>query len=287
MTIKNALIVDDSKSARMMLQRLLEKMNVVASAVESAEEALQFLEERHPDVIFMDHMMPGMDGLEATQTIKNNPKTSTIPTIMYTSKNDDDGYRSLAESHGASGVLAKPANQQAIMSVIDSLNDQAANDGPAEVEAPSQYLDEIEKLIAKQLRKSVMEAKAEVAAGLDTVSQQLQQAQQERLQQAELKLKQHIQPLQQNVAKLSDSKELFKALQPQIKKQAMVIADKIARQKVEELALASQSQIEQFNGAMAELNSDLSKKINETFIKGITIGSLVGGLIGIVAAFLI
>lgn len=287
MTIKNALIVDDSKSARMMLQRLLEKMNVVASAVESAEEALQFLEERHPDVIFMDHMMPGMDGLEATQTIKNNPKTSTIPTIMYTSKNDDDGYRSLAESHGASGVLAKPANQQAIMSVIDSLNDQAANDVPAEVEAPSQYLDEIEKLIAKQLRKSVMEAKAEIAAGLDTVSQQLQQAQQERLQQAELKLKQHIQPLQQNVAKLSDNKELFKALQPQIKKQAMVIADKIARQKVEELALASHSQIEQFNGAMAELNSDLSKKINETFIKGIAIGSLVGGVIGIIAAFLI
>jgi len=77
MTIKNALIVDDSKSARIMLQRLLAKMNVVALAVESAEEALSYLEKQHPDVIFMDHMMPGMDGLEATQTIKNNPSSIT------------------------------------------------------------------------------------------------------------------------------------------------------------------------------------------------------------------
>ena len=95
MAIKNALIVDDSKSARIMLQRLLKKMNVGSLAVESAEEAIRYLEEKQPDVIFMDHMMPGMDGLEATQTIKNNPKTQSIPTIMYTSK-EGDGYNILA-----------------------------------------------------------------------------------------------------------------------------------------------------------------------------------------------
>ncbi|OUS37140.1 hypothetical protein A9R00_11165, partial [Oleispira antarctica] len=127
MAIKNALIVDDSRSARIMLQRLLEKMNVVSLAVESAEEAIEYLEDKRPDVIFMDHMMPGMDGLEATQTIKNNPKTESIPTIMYTSK-EGDGYNTLAKSHGASGVLPKPANQQAVMAVIDSLAETAAND---------------------------------------------------------------------------------------------------------------------------------------------------------------
>jgi CheY-like chemotaxis protein len=130
MAIRNALIVDDSKSARIMLQRLLEKMNVIALGVENAEEALSYLEKQQPDVIFMDHMMPGMDGLEATQTIKSNPKTQGIPTIMYTSK-EGDGYNSLARSHGAHGVLPKPANQQAVMAVIDSLEASAANDVPS------------------------------------------------------------------------------------------------------------------------------------------------------------
>jgi CheY-like chemotaxis protein len=51
MTIKNALIVDDSKSARIMLQRLLEKMNLNTQAVENAEEALRYLEDQHPDII--------------------------------------------------------------------------------------------------------------------------------------------------------------------------------------------------------------------------------------------
>jgi CheY-like chemotaxis protein len=75
----------------------------------------------------MDHMMPGTNGLEATLTIKSNPKTESIPSIMYTSK-ESDGYNRLAMSHGASGVLPKPANQQAIMAVIHSLENTAAND---------------------------------------------------------------------------------------------------------------------------------------------------------------
>ena len=103
-------MVDDSKSARLMLQRLLSRMNVQVDLVESAEAALKFLETQSPDVIFMDHMMPGMDGLEATQLIKANPKTAAIPTIMYTSKEGDD-YVQEARSHGAHGVLPKPANQ--------------------------------------------------------------------------------------------------------------------------------------------------------------------------------
>ena len=191
MTIKNALIVDDSRSARIMLQRLLEKMNVISLTVESAEEALIYLEEQQPDIIFMDHMMPGMDGLEATQTIKNNPKTQGIPTIMYTSK-EGDGYNTLAKSHGANGVLPKPANQQAIMAVINSLEKTAANDVPEPLISPTDdstlSLESIEKMIQNRLNSSVLSAKAEITAGLDGVSHQLLQAQQERLTIAERSL---------------------------------------------------------------------------------------------------
>jgi CheY-like chemotaxis protein len=224
MTIKNALIVDDSKSARIMLQRLLEKMNLNTQAVESAEEALLYLEDQHPDIIFMDHMMPGMNGLEATLTIKSNPKTESIPTIMYTSK-ESDGYNTLAMSHGASGVLPKPANRQAIMAVIHSLENTAANDVSNDriknINSGQISVVAIDKIIRQRLNSSVLAAKAEIAAGLDGVIHQILQTQQERLTIAERNLRQHIKPLKLQLSDLSDDSVLFKRLQPQLQKQMM------------------------------------------------------------------
>ena len=77
---KTALIVDDSKSARVVLKKLLETHELSVDTVESAELALDYLTEHRPDVIFMDHLMPGMDGFEAVSAIKRNPTTATIPT---------------------------------------------------------------------------------------------------------------------------------------------------------------------------------------------------------------
>jgi len=284
MTIKNALIVDDSKSARIMLQRLLAKMNVVALAVESAEEALSYLEKQHPDVIFMDHMMPGMDGLEATQTIKNNPKTQSIPTIMYTSK-EGDGYNTLARSHGASGVLPKPANQQAVMAVIDSLAESAANDvtvsQPEAIATPSVSLEAIEKLIKSRLNSSVLSAKAEIAAGLDGVSHQLLQSQQEQLTIAERSLKQLVKPLQGQLIDLQDDNTLFKRIQPQMQKQAMVIADKISRKKTESLAKENNSKIKQLEDKHQLLLTEIAAQSKQAMIKGVIGGTILGSVIAI------
>ncbi len=86
MGAKRALIVDDSKSARVFLSRILEKYEIDVDSVENAEAAIEFLGSHRPDVIFLDHMMPGMDGFQAVQAIKNNPRTATIPIMMYTSQ---------------------------------------------------------------------------------------------------------------------------------------------------------------------------------------------------------
>ena len=85
MTIKSALLVDDSKVARFALSKLLEKLNLKVDMVSSGEEALTFLKNNtNPDVIFMDHLMPGMNGVDATKEIKMNSATSEIPVIMCT-----------------------------------------------------------------------------------------------------------------------------------------------------------------------------------------------------------
>jgi CheY-like chemotaxis protein len=286
MAIKNALIVDDSRSARIMLQRLLEKMNVVSLAVESAEEAIIYLESKCPDVIFMDHMMPGMDGLEATQTIKNNPKTENIPTIMYTSK-EGDGYNILAKSHGASGVLPKPASQQAVMAVIDALADTAANDVPPTKPAPLPLvtLAQIEKLIKSRLDNSVLSAKAEITAGLDGVSHQLFQTQEERLVIAERRLKQQLDSAQAKFAALHDDNVLFKRLQPQIQKQALVIADKVARKKIDVLKKENTIELIKLEKEHTELLTRLNKSIASAKFSGIVLGAILGSAIAITAHF--
>ena len=104
--MKSALVVDDSKSARFVLKRMLNDLGIEVDTAESAATALDYLSRNQPDVIFMDHMMPGMDGFEAVKRIKENPLTAIIPIMMYTSK-CGDVYLSQARALGAMGIIAK------------------------------------------------------------------------------------------------------------------------------------------------------------------------------------
>lgn len=117
---KTALIVDDSRSARVVLKRMLETHELDVDTAESAEDALDYLNERRPDVIFMDHLMPGMDGFEAVSAIKNNPATATIPIMMYTSQ-EGEVYVGQARALGAVGVLPKQVEPVELSKVLESL----------------------------------------------------------------------------------------------------------------------------------------------------------------------
>lgn len=106
MSVKVALIVDDSKTAQIRLRRLLDKYDATVEVAFSAEQALTMLPEMSPDIIFMDHTMDGMDGLDALKIIKSNPNTAMIPVIMYTAQSDDV-YVSQARALGALDTLSK------------------------------------------------------------------------------------------------------------------------------------------------------------------------------------
>jgi CheY-like chemotaxis protein len=121
MGVKRALIVDDSKSARLFLARILEKYDLDVDNAENAEAAIEYLTTHRPDVIFMDHMMPGMDGFQAVQAIKNNPRTATIPIMMYTSQ-EGELYLGQARALGAVGVLPKQIKQADVSKVLYQLH---------------------------------------------------------------------------------------------------------------------------------------------------------------------
>ncbi len=120
MSSKRALVVDDSKSARTFLSRILERHEIAVDAADSAEAAIDYLTRNKPDVIFMDHLMPGMDGFQAVQTIKNNPRTSSIPILMYTSQ-EGDLYLGQARALGAEGVLPKQIKQSDVTRMLFQL----------------------------------------------------------------------------------------------------------------------------------------------------------------------
>ena len=130
MSAKRALIVDDSKSARAFLARILERYELAVDTAENAELAIEFLTRSQPDVIFMDHLMPGMDGFQAVQSIKNNPRTATIPIMMYTSQ-EGELYLGQARALGAVGVMPKqirPADVSKVLYQLKLLPDRRASD---------------------------------------------------------------------------------------------------------------------------------------------------------------
>jgi CheY-like chemotaxis protein len=120
MEIRKALVVDDSKLAAMTLGRLLAKKSIEVISAGSGEEAIERLKSDRPDVIFMDFMMPGMDGYQATQMISTNPHTAQIPVVMCTSA-DTPEDRDKASGSGASGFLTKPVAEDALNVVLEGI----------------------------------------------------------------------------------------------------------------------------------------------------------------------
>ncbi len=164
MTVKHVLVVDDSKSARFMLRKMLGKINLTADLAESGEDALDYLKSNQPDAIFMDHMMPGLNGLETVQKIKTNPQTAVIPVIMYTSQ-DGDEYEKNVISHGVIDILPKPASSDSLTAIVRKLNNlpeiplgQIQTGQEASNDAHHITAEEIEKIVRQTAEASVATA---------------------------------------------------------------------------------------------------------------------------------
>jgi CheY-like chemotaxis protein len=100
---------------------MLEKYDIEVDMAESAEQAIEYLKTNRPDAIFMDHLMPGMDGLQAVQAIKGNPQTAMIPIMMYTSQ-EGELYVGQARALGAMGVLPKQVRPVDVSKVLYELH---------------------------------------------------------------------------------------------------------------------------------------------------------------------
>ncbi len=103
------LIVDDSPTELHVMQKALERSGFRTAIAVDGAEGIRLAREIHPDLIFMDIVMPGMNGYQATRTLANDPQTRSIPVIMVTSKGQEtDKIWGLRQ--GAVDYMVKPVS---------------------------------------------------------------------------------------------------------------------------------------------------------------------------------
>lgn len=120
MSEKTVLVVDDSRSARLAMRKFLEGLGYRVETADSAQNAHTYLKRARPHVIFLDHLMPGVDGFDALRALKENSRTAEIPVVLLSSNNDDGFVRS-ARAQGAAAVLPKPPDAEQARALLHRL----------------------------------------------------------------------------------------------------------------------------------------------------------------------
>lgn len=114
------LVADDSMTVREELADLLEKSGKVTILAQDGVEALELVNRHLPELVVLDVVMPGMDGIEVCRQIKENPATQQIPVVIITSKVDtDEKIRGL--NAGADDFLFKPYNEREFTAKVEAL----------------------------------------------------------------------------------------------------------------------------------------------------------------------
>ena len=111
------MVIDDSKTIRRTAETLLKKAGCDVITAVDGFEALSKIADQRPDIIFVDIMMPRLDGYQACALIKNNQLFKTTPVIMLSSK---DGLFDRARGRivGSEQYLTKPFTKEELFGAI-------------------------------------------------------------------------------------------------------------------------------------------------------------------------
>ncbi|MGQ0699943.1 MAG: response regulator [Panacagrimonas sp.] len=111
------MVIDDSQTIRRTAEMLLSKEGYTVLTAQDGFEALARIADHHPDLVFIDIMMPRLDGYQACALIKSNPRFSSTPVIMLSSK---DGLFDRARGRivGSDEYLTKPFTRDELLGAV-------------------------------------------------------------------------------------------------------------------------------------------------------------------------
>jgi len=168
---KRVLVVDDVAENRAVLRDLLSGIGFDLDEADNGREALQLLASQRPDLVLMDAVMPGMDGLEAIRRLRQMEQGTELPVIMVSasaSETDADSYLAA----GANAFVAKPVDEQQLLDRIELLlnvewiRESNAAPSPAQpLAAPTrQQMQVLHRLALLGNMRQIIEAATEIAA---------------------------------------------------------------------------------------------------------------------------
>ena len=105
--VKTILIADDEDDLRLLVQVTLESPAYEIVTAVDGPSTLRAVQEKLPDLLILDWMMPGLDGCQVVDRLRQNPETIALPIVMLTAK-DQSESRVLIQGFGLAGFLVKP-----------------------------------------------------------------------------------------------------------------------------------------------------------------------------------
>ena len=165
--ILRALVVDDSEVNTLILANMLELFDVAADQTNCGTQAVAMIHELTYDIIFIDHIMPDMNGLETTRVIRNlSTEEDRIVIIVLTSNVTEEIYRLYLEA-GANDVFAKPLGLMELTQILKQwcswLSIEEKND--LKLEVPENQEEQLIRAILQDLREINYEAGLRYALG--------------------------------------------------------------------------------------------------------------------------
>ncbi|RXR07248.1 twitching motility response regulator PilH [Pseudoxanthomonas composti] len=114
------LIVDDSPSQLLGIQRIVEKLGHESITAEDGAAGVEVAKRELPDMVLMDVVMPNLNGFQATRTLSRESTTRHIPVVLVTTK-DQDTDRMWGLRQGAKAYLTKPFSEDELSEVIERI----------------------------------------------------------------------------------------------------------------------------------------------------------------------
>jgi len=114
------LVIDDSLTVVKVLGRMFQQNGFESVGAGTAEEGLEIVREHRPDLIFLDIMLPGMNGFAALRRLRQDPSTARIPVIMI-SGDEQSMARMVLDRMGADDFMKKPFGRAEVFTRIERL----------------------------------------------------------------------------------------------------------------------------------------------------------------------
>ncbi len=117
---ESIVVIDDEEDIRELIQYNLSKEGFVVSCAVSGEEGVELVERVNPDLLILDLMLPGIDGLEVCRRLKSDPKLKSIPIVMVSARGEEPDVVSGLEL-GADDYVSKPFSPKVLVARVRSV----------------------------------------------------------------------------------------------------------------------------------------------------------------------